>query len=78
MKIGTPELKSKPATKYFEFGFIAFKTVNKELFFEIIVWSGDRNRATHSPLGSGPVKDMDHLKDLLAIKNVKRAVELVQ
>ena len=73
MKIGTPELKVKPATKYFDGGYISFKTVNKELSYKITGITKTRQFS----ICSDKVKDFQQLKDLLAIKNVKQAIEVI-
>ena len=72
MKLAELGLKTKPATKYFEHGYVKFYTVNKNLFFEIHevtkAWSGS--------ISAGEVKDIQHLNNLLAIKTVQQAVDL--
>ena len=76
MKIGTPELKTKPATKYFDHGYIAFNTVNKELFFKVMVFDDRRNPVpVHDK--SLPVSDSEHLKTLLSIKTRQQILELL-
>lgn len=65
MKIGTPELKTKPATKYFDGGYIRFFTVNKELSYQIWVW---KDKTLLMMMVSGKVKDKDHLDYLMKIK----------
>jgi len=76
MKIGTPELKTKPATKYFDHGYFSFKTVNKELFYGTTIYDQRRNPFLFSEYK--PVKDLQHLKDLLAIKTIDQLMGLAQ
>lgn len=66
MKIGTPELKVKPATKYFDGGYVRFATVNKELFYQTIIYDDKRSPFPFNNLTI--VKDAEHLKSLLATK----------
>lgn len=42
MKLSELGLKTKPATKYFDGGFIKFSTVDKELHFAVMIWTVDR------------------------------------
>lgn len=67
MKIGTPELKTKPATKYFEHGWVSFSTSNKELYYEVVSMTKGR-KAT---LDGGLVLNKEHLDQLLSIKSLK-------
>ena len=64
MKIGTPELKVKPATKYFAGGYISFRTLNKELFFAIHAVG----RAYEGEIIKGSVKSTEQLDQLMEIK----------
>lgn len=75
MKIGTPELKTKPATKYGDHFYIAFSTVNKELFYKIMLFSDGRDPVS---LFTTPrsVKDETHLKQLLSIKTREKLLEV--
>lgn len=66
MKLTDLGLKTKPATKYFDHGYIKFRTENKELFDEIWIMDNQRNP---SLLSSGRVRDIEHLKSILAIKS---------
>lgn len=66
MKIGTPELKTKPATKYFEGGYISFKTQDKELFYKVVRVTKTRQ----GTLISGKVENEEELKALLAVKTL--------
>ena len=66
MKIGTPELKVKPATKYFDGGYVRFFTVDKELFYEVFRVT----KSTLSSLDGGRVLNKEHLDQLLGIKTI--------
>lgn len=70
MKIGTPELKTKPATKYFDGGYIRFYTVDKTLWYAIHRVTKTSNQS----LSGGTVTNDVHLKQLLAIKNLSEAI----
>lgn len=72
MKLAELGLKTKPATKCFEHGYISFSTANKELFYQI--WMQTKTRK--GSLESGRVRDQEHLKQLLALKTLKEAVNL--
>lgn len=65
MKIGTPELKTKPATKYFDGGYVKFSTDNKELSYQIWIY---KDKTLLMKLEDGKVKDQEHLTKLLTIK----------
>lgn len=67
MKIGTPELKTKPATKYFDGGYVRFFTVDRELFYEVF----SVTKTTLSSLDGGKVLNKEHLDQLLSIKSLK-------
>lgn len=72
MKLQELGLKTKPATKYFEGGYVKFYTVNKTLFFEI----HQVTKEYSGSISAGSIQDQKHLKDLLAIKSVNEAVNL--
>lgn len=55
-------LKVKPSTKYFDHGEISFKTVNKNLFYTIKVWSLDKSMRS-TIIDNKEVKDVTHLND---------------
>jgi len=74
MKIGTTELKTKPATKYFDHGYISFSTVNKELFYKVTCFESSRNQFTL--INKSPVKDVQQLEQLLKTKTIKE-IEIV-
>ena len=76
MKIGTKELKAKPATKYFDHGYFSFKTVEKELSYKITIL--DKRRTPFLISDYKPVRDIKQLKDLLAVKTVDQLTELAQ
>lgn len=75
MKIGTPELKTKPATKYFDHGYIQFKTEVKILSYRIVLFDRRKNPFLFS--GWREVRSEQHLKDLFAIKSVNEVVEVL-
>lgn len=67
MKIGTPELKTKPMTKNFDHGYISFKTISKELFFRVTLFDEKKDfflltNEWHD------VENEDHLELLLSVK----------
>lgn len=72
MKIGTPELKNKPATKYFDHGYFSFKTVDKELFYGVTIYDQKKTPFLFSEYK--PVKDIEHLKQLLSIKTYTEVI----
>lgn len=72
MKIGTPELKTKPATKYFDHGYYQFKTISKVLYYQIVIFDQRRNPFLFSDWKE--VKDSQYLKDIFATKSVNEVV----
>ena len=69
-------LKVKPETKYFANGYVSFSTSEGNLFFQIVVWSGDKRMATHSPIKSGSVDSKEQLNNLMKISSVYEAANL--
>lgn len=76
MKLQELGLKTKPETKYFANGYVSFSTSQGDLHFEIVVWSGDKSRATHSPIKSGSVDSKEQLDNLMKITSVYEAANL--
>lgn len=74
MKIGTPELKTKPATKYFEHGYVSFHTENKELFYKVYRVT----KTNQALIEKGKIIDENHLKALLALKSIDGFVRAMQ
>ena len=73
MKLADLGLKTKPATKYVEGGFISFRTENKELFYKIVVVT----KTKRWTLDVGVVADKSHLDVLLGGKTIKQYMELL-
>lgn len=74
MKLADLGLKTKPATKYFPGGWVAFKTDNQNLFFEIkAVGKTFLGKLTEWE----PVKSKDQLDSLLSIKKMEDTMELL-
>ena len=67
MKLSELGLKTKPATHYFEFGWVSFSTDNKELYYEVVAMTKGRK----TTLDGGLVLNKEHLEQLLAIKSLK-------
>ena len=72
MKLAELGLKTKPATKYFDHGYIKFRTNNKELSYEIWIF---KNKSLLMRLLDGVVKDQEHLKYLMDCKSVSEAMK---
>lgn len=70
MKIGTPELKTKPATKYVENGYISFSTQNKTLFHEI----HHVTKTINGVIYRGEVRTKEYLDALLKAKTFKDVI----
>lgn len=72
MKLAELGLKTKPATKYFEGGYVKFSTQAGHLFFTI-------NSVTKTNQGSligGIVKSQEQLKQLLSAKHITQVLEV--
>ncbi|KKQ99343.1 MAG: hypothetical protein UT24_C0024G0018 [Candidatus Woesebacteria bacterium GW2011_GWB1_39_12] len=65
MKIGTPEMPKKPLTKYKDHLYIGFKTVQKELFYNLTFFQTKSLQVRTQYL---PVRDMEHFNQIMAIK----------
>lgn len=65
MKLAELGLKTKPATKYFDGGYVKFNTNNKELSYQIWIY---KDKTLLMKLEDGKVKDQEHLTKLLTIK----------
>ena len=76
MKIGTPELKVKPSTKCFDHGYYSFSTVNKELFYQVTLFNDERTPAKIFDKPR-PVKDAEHLKQLLTTKTREQVWSII-
>lgn len=72
MKLAELGLKTKPATKYFDHGYVKFKTENKELFSRLTIY--DKNRNAFEPYPWMIVQSKEELNNLLAIKTVREAI----
>lgn len=66
------KIDKKPMTKYFDHGYIQFKTVSKTLRYQLVIFDQRKNPFLFSSWKD--VKDEQHLKDLLAIKTVNEAI----
>lgn len=72
MKLAELGLKTKPATKYFDHGYVKFKTENKELFSRLTIY--DKNRNPFEPYPWMIVQSKEELNNLFAIKTVHEAI----
>ena len=75
MKLADLGLKTKPATKYFDHGYISFKTFEKELYYSFSHWTLDKKTLWSSVFAK--VKNREQLNNLLAIKTVNQALEML-
>ena len=74
MKLSELGLKTKPSTKYFDGGYIAFSTQNKDLYYKIVRVT-KTNQAT---LDSGMIRSKAEFDVLMRIKTIKEVVEAMK
>ena len=72
MNLADLGLKTKPATKYFDGGYISFSTTNHELSYNVTRVT-KTNQAT---IDGGTVRDQGHLKLLLGVKTISEVLGL--
>ena len=70
MKLTELGLKTKPATKYVENGYISFSTQNKNLFHEI----HQVTKTINGVLYRGEIRSKDYLDALLKSKTMKDVI----
>lgn len=68
MKLSELGLKSKPQTKYFENGYIAFSVRDGELNFRIIAL--DKARTPFILADYKPIKSLEHYTQLISFKSI--------
>ena len=73
MKLADLGLKTKPATKYFDGGYVKFSTLEKELYYGIVIYDDKRNPFVLEKFQ--PVNDSIKLHCLLNIKTKKQVLE---
>ena len=73
MKLSELGLKTKPATKYFDGGWIAFSTENQNLFFEIFAVS----KTNMGSIAKNWVTSKDQFDALMSIKTIKQVTEVL-
>lgn len=67
MNLNELGLKTKPATHYFEFGWVSFSTDNKELYYEVV----GMTKGKKVTLDGGLVLNREHFDQLMGIKSLK-------
>lgn len=73
MKLAELGLKTKPATKYFDGGYVKFSTLEKELYYGIVIYDNNRNPFVLQNFEK--VNDSIKLHCLLNIKTKNQVLE---
>lgn len=73
MNLSELGLKTKPATKYFAGGYFKFRTYNKDLSYELMLFP---TKSLLAAIGKDRVKSIEHIKDIMSAKTSKQAIEV--
>ena len=70
MKLAELGLKTKPATKYVQGGYVSFSTSGKELFYKTI----HVTKTNQSTLSGGMIKTKTQLDQILKAKTIQEVI----
>ncbi len=75
MKLAELGLKTKPATKYFDHGWVSFSTANKELYYAVCLWSADKT--TLSIYAQGMIRKQSQYDGMMNAKTFDQVRESI-